>query len=70
MLGQDEREENVKLAEFVKHFPQYVITKPQLYYARYLEQEGLRLLVDFGFENAEGMAWDRLENGCGILGHA
>lgn len=39
-------------------------------YANYLERMGMTFLIDFGLENAEGMAWERLEQGEFILGHA
>ena len=55
---------------FLKHVAKELPTFSQMAYARYLEQEGLRFCVDFGWENAEEIAWDRLERGESILGHA
>jgi hypothetical protein len=51
----------MKLAEFFKLFPDYAVTFDQLAYADYLERRGARFLIDFGFENAEAMAWGDLE---------
>lgn len=60
----------MKIKEFLRHFPNYIVSQSQLAYADYLERQGLRLCIDFGFENAEDMAWDRLEAGEYQLGHA
>jgi len=37
------------------------VTPEQLAFAKYLEQQGLRFLIDFGFENAERIAWELVE---------
>jgi len=46
-----------RVDEFLRRFPDYPATKSQIDYARYLEQQGLTFLVDFGFENAEDITW-------------
>lgn len=51
----------MRILEFLKHFPDYRFTREQYAYARYLEQQGLCFLVDFGFANAEDLAWYHLE---------
>ncbi len=59
------------LQEFFRLMPDYPPPSfSQMAYARYLEQEGLRFCVDFGFENAESLAWDHLEAGNFMMGHA
>jgi hypothetical protein len=60
----------MRVDKFLRQMGDYRVTSAQLAYARYLEQEGLVFLVDFGFGNAEGIAWDRLEQGQFMLGHA
>jgi len=60
----------MSLNEFFRLYPDYEVTWGQLAYANYLERCGLRFLVDFGFENAESLAWDKLEAEEFILGHA
>lgn len=46
---------------FLAMFPGYPVTTSQMSYCDYLQRRGLRFLVDFGFENAEAIAWDELE---------
>ena len=60
----------MRISDFLRKFPDYPTTFAQLAYARYLEQEGLVFIVDFGFENAEDIAWNKLEQDEFILGHA
>jgi hypothetical protein len=43
--------------DFLHRFPDYPVMQRQLDYARFLEQQGLVFLVEFGFENAEEIAW-------------
>lgn len=47
--------------EFIKHYPDYQVTESQLDYALYLERRGHRFLIDYGFENAERIAWAEIE---------
>ncbi len=47
-----------RVEEFLHRFPDYVVTPEQLAFAKYLEQQGLRFLVDYGFENAELITWE------------
>jgi len=56
--------------KFLTLFPEYRYTWDQLVYAKYCERNGMRFLVDFGFENAESLAWEHIENGDFLLGHA
>jgi hypothetical protein len=58
----------VKVREFANMFPD--ATPQETAYAEYLERCGLRFLIEFGFDNAEAIAWDRLECGECLLGHA
>jgi hypothetical protein len=55
---------------FRRMFPDQRFTREQLAYCRYLEQQGLKFCVDFGYENAEAIAWQKLEEEEFILGHA
>lgn len=47
---------------FLTFFPDYEVSFEELAYAHYLETKGLRFLKDFGFKNAEDMAWDLLDD--------
>lgn len=47
--------------EFLKSFPSIELTRMQIACCRYLERQGLRFLVDFGYDNAEKLAWAHLE---------
>jgi hypothetical protein len=51
----------MKVADFLRIFPEYQVSFSQLAYADYLERRNLRFLIDFGFENAEALAWGELE---------
>jgi hypothetical protein len=50
-----------EIENFLRRFPDYKTTPSQLAFAKYLEQQGLRFLVDFGFENAERITWELIE---------
>jgi hypothetical protein len=50
-----------EIENFLRRFPDYEVTPEQLAFAKYLEQQGLRFLIDFGFENAERIAWELVE---------
>jgi hypothetical protein len=52
-----------EVAQFLQWFPDFPVTPEQLAWARFLEQEGLRFLCDFGFENAEEIAEEWLYSG-------
>lgn len=54
--GRSKEIEMSEVARFLQRFPDFPVTPGQLGWAKYLEQEGLRFLVDFGFENAEEIA--------------
>ena len=54
----------MQLSKFLELFPDVELTAEQLFSCRLLESEGLRFLIDFGYENAPSMAWDRLERSC------
>ena len=60
----------MRIKEFLRHYPNYRVNSSQLAYANYLEREGQIFLIDFGFENAEDIAWHHLEAGDYLLGHA
>ena len=47
--------------DFFRSFPDYKASSEQIAFAKYLQQQGLRFLVDFGFENAERIAWEIIE---------
>ena len=51
------------IERFLQRFPDYQTTSDQLAFAKYLEQRGLRFLIDFGFENAERIAWELIPAG-------
>jgi len=51
------------IERFLQRFPDYKTTSDQLAFAKYLEQRGLRFLIDFGFENAERIAWELIPAG-------
>jgi len=46
---------------FLAQYPDYEVRPDQVAFAKYLEQRGLRFLIDFGFENAERIAWELIE---------
>lgn len=46
---------------FLRQFPDYKATPEQVAFAKYLEQRGLSFLVDYGFENAERIAWELVD---------
>ena len=46
---------------FLRHFPDYDVKPEQRAFAIYLEQQGLRFLIDYGFENAERIAWELID---------
>ena len=46
---------------FLAAFQDYEVSFEQLAYAHYLETRGKRFCIDFGFENAEDLAWQLLE---------
>ena len=50
-----------EVENFLRRFPDYEATSEQIAFAKYLEQQGLRFLIDFGFENAERIAWELVE---------
>jgi len=50
-----------EIERFLARFPDYQTTPAQLAFAKYLEQQGLRFLIDFGFENAERITWELIE---------
>ena len=60
----------MRVSDFLKFYPEYHVRAHQRAYAEYLEGKGLRFLCDFGFENAETIAWEHLKAGDYILGHA
>jgi hypothetical protein len=50
-----------EIDKFLCRFPDFQTTPEQRAFAKYLEQQGLRFLIDFGFENAERIAWELVE---------
>jgi hypothetical protein len=50
-----------EIERFLRRFPDYETTPSQIAFAKYLEQQGLRFLIDFGFENAERITWELIE---------
>ena len=46
---------------FLRQFPDTPATPAQIAFAKYLEQQGLSFLIDFGFENAERIAWEMVD---------
>jgi hypothetical protein len=50
-----------EIEKFLTRFPDYETKPEQVAFAKYLEQQGLRFMIDFGFENAERVAWELIE---------
>lgn len=51
--------------EFLDLYRDYPCTEDQQSYCEYLERNGLRFLVDFGFENSEEKMWNLADpTGC------
>ena len=49
------------IEEFLLYFPDYKVSPEQLAWAKFLEQQGLRFLIDFGFNNAERIASESID---------
>jgi hypothetical protein len=46
---------------FLSRNPDFIVTPDQVAWAKYLEQQGGQLCVDFGFANAETIAWEIMQ---------
>ncbi len=51
----------LQIDEFLRLCPDVQITDRQVRAARYLQSQSKRFLIDFGYANAEQIAWDILE---------
>lgn len=47
-----------EVEKFLAREPDYEVTPEQVAFAKFLEQRGLRFLIDFGFDNAERITWE------------
>lgn len=50
-----------EIETFLRRFPDYETTPEQIAFAKYLEQQELRFLIDFGFANAERITWELID---------
>jgi hypothetical protein len=48
--------------EFMTRYPDVRATSEQMACCRYLERQGKRFLVDFGYENAPAIVWREMDN--------
>ncbi len=46
---------------FVKAYPEVSITYEQYHCCRYLERQGKRFCIDFGYGNAPSMVWNEFD---------
>lgn len=53
----------MKFAEWCRCFSESAdaLNRGQIAACRFLEKRGLRFLIDFGYENAEDIAWNIME---------
>jgi hypothetical protein len=51
----------MKLAEFLRLFPDVKLTSSELSFCLYLEIRGQRFLIDFGYANAADKAWELMD---------
>ena len=47
--------------DFLRFFPDVKLTDEQLACCHYLQREGKRFCVDFGYQNAPDMVWDAMD---------
>lgn len=51
----------MNIDQFRQYFPGVQITPEQLACCRFLEREELRFCIDFGYQDAQSLTWQRID---------